>query len=200
MTERVVAVLARPNDLLDPTLVAAMLSDVVDLVAETPHVDSALAAAPGYDATAEAHSWPGTTIVHVPATPTLGEIFETVAAGIAGVAALAVVAADVPDLPTLLLGKLFSALAGPRGASMAVCPAAAGGLVAAATATPVPGWLHSLPVGLDDPDAVGRLRAAAPASGLSAVAGWHRIRSAEDVAALDPGLEGWDATRAHLRL
>lgn len=198
MTERVVAVMARPNDALAPPLVAAMLSDVIDLVADTPQVDAALAATPGYDVTAESLSWPGTTIVAVPPEPMLGEVFEAIAGGESGWTAIAVVAADVPDLPTLHLGKLFSAMAGPRGASVAICPASGGGLVAAATTLPVPDWLRSLPVGLDDTDALDRIRAASPAAGLSVVAGWHRIRTADDLAGLDLGLEGWDSTRAHL--
>ena len=28
--------------------------------------------------------------------------------------------------------------------------------------------------------------------------GWHRLRKPQDVARLDPGLEGWDNTRALL--
>lgn len=63
---------------------------------------------------------------------------------------------------------------------------------------PAPGWL---PVGLtlDTPDAVDRLRAATPTRrDLVVTQGWHRLRSPGDLAGLDPGLEGWETTRALL--
>jgi len=34
---------------------------------------------------------------------------------------------------------------------------------------------------------------------VQAVPGWHRLRSVEDLSRLDPGLEGWQATRGLLR-
>ena len=42
------------------------------------------------------------------------------------------------------------------------------------------------------------LRRVAPPRSLSVGPGWHRIRAAEDISRLDPGLEGWEATRALL--
>jgi hypothetical protein len=112
--------------------------------------------------------------------------------------AVAVVAPDVPDLPTLMLGKLFSALVGPRAGSVAVCPDEHGGVVAVAASLPIPTWLQGVPVGLDSPDAVAALRAGAPQSELSIGPGWHRVLAIGDLTRLDPGLEGWDATRAYL--
>jgi hypothetical protein len=55
------------------------------------------------------------------------------------------------------------------------------------------------PVGLDTPDALARLAASAvdPAA-LSVGPGWHRVRGPADATRLDPGLEGWPATRALL--
>jgi hypothetical protein len=198
MSDRTVAVLPRPPGALSAGLAAAMLADVVDLVAETPLVASALAAPLGYDA-AGALTWPGTIRVEVPADPTVAEVLNALAVmSEPNVLALAVVVADVPDLPTLLLGKLFSALAGPRGAAVAVCPAQGSGLVAVAANLPVVGWLSSCAVRLDDPDALDQLRAAAPLVELSVGPGWRRIREPGDVVGLDPGLEGWDATRAYL--
>ena len=32
---------------------------------------------------------------------------------------------------------------------------------------------------------------------VAPAASWHRLRSPEDLGHLDPGLEGWDATRAY---
>lgn len=199
MSDRVVAVLARPSASLPPALAAAMLEDVVDLVTDTALVAPALAVAEGYDVAAAALIWPGTLVVKVVAEPTLAELLAAVAAAVeAETPAIAVVAADVPDLPTLLLGKLFSALAGPRGAAVAVCPAEGGGLVAVAVTTPIAAWLVDSPARLDDPEALDVVRRTAPTGALSVGPGWRRVREPSDVAHLDPGLEGWDATRTLL--
>lgn len=105
----------------------------------------------------------------------------------------AVLPGDVPDLPGLLVGKLFGAcedrLAG-------VLPARDGRLAGLATRLPVPEWLRG--ADLDDPDALATLHAAAPAGAVVVGPGWHRLRAPEDVARLDPRLEGWAATRALL--
>ncbi|HEX6935398.1 MAG TPA: hypothetical protein VF227_02655, partial [Actinomycetes bacterium] len=80
-----------------------------------------------------------------------------------------------------------------------VLPCAGGGLVALATRVPVPDWVMGTRVGLDTSDAVARLRAAGPRrTAVSVGPGWHRVRSAADLSALDPGLEGWEVTRAVL--
>lgn len=111
-------------------------------------------------------------------------------------AAIAVVAGDAPDLPGLLVGKLFRALGS---AEVAVCPAAGGGLVAVASRVPVPDWFVRARVGLDTTDAVDRLQAAAPhPRSLGVAPGWHRVRVRADLDRLDPGLDGWDATRTLL--
>jgi hypothetical protein len=206
VSDRVVAVLARPSASLPEALAAAMLEDVVDLVASTPMVAAALAIATGYDVPPEI-IWPGTLVVTVPADPTIVDVLEAVSESAAEVlegtdaadpAALAIVVADVPDLPTLLLGKLFSALAGPRGAGVAISPAEAGGLVAVAANLPLTGWLAASSLRLDDPDAMVIARRAAPDRQLSICPGWHRVRTPSDVVHLDPGLDGWDATRTFL--
>jgi hypothetical protein len=62
---------------------------------------------------------------------------------------------------------------------------------------PLAGWLPD-DVRLDDPGALARLRAAAPPRALTVGPGWRRVRAPVDVQRLDPGLEGWDATRAYL--
>ncbi|WP_433540283.1 DUF2064 domain-containing protein [Streptosporangium sandarakinum] len=100
---------------------------------------------------------------------------------------------DAPDLPGLLVGKLFRRLGRAR---IAVCPAVGGGAVAIAAHLPYPAWAG---VGFDDPDPVRALRASAPGPRTVATGpGWHRLRTPGDVARLDPGLEGWDNTRALL--
>lgn len=117
-----------------------------------------------------------------------------------GAAQAAVLAADVPDLPPLLIGKLFRALGSQRRGQIAVCPGEGGGLVALAAWLPAPGWLAGVQAGpvseLDVTDIAERLRGAAPHRGaVRSGPGWHRIRSPADLRRLDPGLEGWDATR-----
>jgi hypothetical protein len=111
----------------------------------------------------------------------------------AGATIGAVLPGDVPDLPGLLVGKLFGACEDrPAG----VLPARDGRLAGLATRLPVPDWLRGFD--LDDPDALATLHARAPAGAIAVGPGWHRLRSPADVAALDPRLEGWAATRALL--
>jgi len=50
---------------------------------------------------------------------------------------------------------------------------------------------------LDDLDLATLRRLAGPRQ-VAATPGWHRLRRPEDVGRLDPGLEGWEATRALL--
>jgi hypothetical protein len=184
----------------------ALLEDTYDVVAGLELVRPALildtgdtgAIGGGGDdrRTAEAITWPGTPIVRagglLAALERLGEL---------GAEQAAIVVGDAPDLPPLLIGKLFRALGH---AQAAVCPAAGGGLVALAVPLPAPSWLFHGVAGsgyglFDLPDAFGRLRAAAPRPGLvQAGPGWHRLREPADLDLLDPGLEGWESTRALL--
>jgi hypothetical protein len=106
-----------------------------------------------------------------------------------------VVAADVPDLPGLVVAKCFAAL---EDVSVAAVPALRGGLVALGSRLPVPEWLLACGVDLDTDDAVARLRSAAPRRSFVATPPWRRLREPSDIASLDPGLEGWEATRALL--
>ena len=178
----------------DPGLAAALLEDVLDLVAGMEQVEGAVLCPPSYAETVRSLAWPGTPVVPVAATATVAEALAALRAIDAGEAV--VTCADAPDLPPLLVGKLFSAL---TSAAVAVCPGDGGGLVAVGSGLPVPGWLAACGVRLDDGDGLERLRAAAPARALHVGSGWHRVRTAADVERLDPGLEGWEATRAWLR-
>ncbi|TDD32877.1 hypothetical protein E1287_21375 [Actinomadura sp. KC06] len=179
----------------------ALLEDTYEVVAGLELVTSALVLDPPDQPDAEAVTWPGTPIVR---EPTLAGAFAALHALGAGTAAL--VAADAPDLPPLLIGKLFRALGH---APAAACPAQPddhgegrpAGLVALAARLPLPGWLAAAlqDIDLDTPDALARLRAAAPRPGLVPQGpGWHRLRTAHDLRFLDPGLEGWENTRALL--
>ena len=185
MTRRVVAVRV-PSVVAAGSLAAAMLEDVVDLVAGMQQVEAALVVAPGGEASARAAAWPGMAVL----TASAGVLPALVALEQYGADAVALVSADAPDLPPLLVGKLFSAV---TTTPVAVCPSSDGSVVALAATLPAPPWLADVDV--DAPDALVRLRAAAPSRGLHVGSGWHRIRDDSDTHRLDQGLEGWEATR-----
>jgi glycosyltransferase A (GT-A) superfamily protein (DUF2064 family) len=180
-------------DAVADELAAAMLEDVVDLVAGMQQVQPAIVVTPAGAGAAERVRWPGMTVVTLPAAVTTVEALA--ALGAAGADEGTVICADAPDLPALLVGKLHSAL---TTAEVAVAPADGGGLVALAARLPAPAWLAASGVDLDLPEALARLRTAAPRRALSVGAGWHRIRSREDLDTLDAQLEGWESTRALL--
>ncbi|TDC75185.1 hypothetical protein E1285_41790 [Actinomadura sp. 7K507] len=175
----------------------ALLEDTYEVVAGLELVTSALVLDPPDQPDAEAVTWPGTPIVR---ESTLAGAFAALHALGAGAAAL--VAPDAPDLPPLLLGKLFRALgSAPSAACQADGATGPDGLVALAARLPLPEWLDTALQGvdLDTPDALARLRAAAPRPGLVPQGpAWHRLRTTADLRLLDPGLEGWENTRALL--
>ena len=187
---RIAAVLAGVE--ADP-LSLAMLEDVVDLVEAMRELDAALAVRAGAPDAVRTVTWPRMPVLDVPAEPDVCAVLD--ALGELGAGEGTVVCPDAPDLPALLLGKLHSAL---TSAQVAVCPADDGRLVALAAVLPAPAWLREPALDLDAPDAVRRLRGAAPRRALHVGPGWHRIRSSEDAGLLDAGLEGWEATRAVL--
>lgn len=174
--------------------VRAMAEDVVDVVASLADVDVAIAGTPDRLADARAIRWPGAALIELAAG-------EGAVAALRALAELdydvgAIVAADAPDIPGLVLAKPVSALSS---ALVAMCPADGGGLAVLAARLPVPSWLVEAGVDLDTPDAVERLQVAAPRRrDARAVLPWHRLRAPTDVARLDPGLEGWEATRSLL--
>lgn len=191
MTARFAAVLARGAGAATPpgadpaAFRLALLEDTYEVIAGLEFVTPVLALT-GPDSGAEAVTWPGTPVVRTTGLgPLLGALHEL------GADQAAVVADDAPDLPPLLLGKLFRALGSGE---VAICPARGGGLVAMAARLPAPGWLAG--IDLDTPDAPSRLRAAAdPLGAVRSAPGWHRLRTIDDLAYLDTGLEGWDNTR-----
>jgi hypothetical protein len=108
---------------------------------------------------------------------------------------LVVVAADAPDLPGLVLAKVFKVL---HRSDAVVAPARGGGCVALGVRLPLAPWLAGLVLDLDA-DLGSGLAAAAPRHDRVALApAWHRLRTPADIARLDPGLEGWEETRAVL--
>lgn len=173
----------------------ALCEDTYDVLADLELLDAGLARDAPDSSLLGAVTWPGAPVVGLPdATRDV----EAVSISLEEIARLGydqavLVAPDAPDLPGLLVGKLLRALGS---AEVAVCPAAGGGLVALAANLPASPWLLSSGVGLDSADALAELRSAAPRRLAVGVGpGWHRVRSSVDLAALDPGLEGWPATR-----
>jgi glycosyltransferase A (GT-A) superfamily protein (DUF2064 family) len=182
---------ACPPGIAPAEFARAMAEDVADLLADLPGLEAVVAAAPDRVADAEDVVWPGTLVLEVAGRPV--DVLAALAER--GYDEAAVFAADVPDLPGLLVAKPFSALST---APVAAAPADGGGLVALACRLPVPAWLP-VDIDLDEPYAVERLKAAAPSPGdVVLTPAWRRLRRREDIAALDPDLEGWEATRALL--
>jgi hypothetical protein len=186
---RVVAVAVGRTD----PLAVAMLEDVVDLLASMLEVETAVVATASTAEIAAAVRWPQMPMLSV--SEPVAPLAVLAALHAAGADEGTVVAPDAPDLPPLLLGKLHSAL---TGATVAVCPDDRGGLVALAARLPAATWLADLDLDFDRPDLLSALRSAAPRRELSVGAGWHRVRGEADLARLDRGLEGWEATRGYL--
>lgn len=103
---------------------------------------------------------------------------------------------DVPDLPGLVVAKIFKAL---QRADVCVAPERGQGQGCAALGVRLP-WAAWIRSDLDlDRDPILELRSRAPRRTAVAVApDWHRLRAPAAVQRLDPGLEGWEATRALL--
>ena len=183
---------ACPPGIAPDAFARALAEDVADLLADLPGLDPVVAAAPDRVADAEDVVWPGTPVLET----RLGrpsDVFAALAAR--GYDEATVFVADAPDLPGLLVAKPFSALSV---AAVAAAPAEGGGLVALGVRLPAPAWLP-LDVDLDEPYAVERLKSAAPEpADLILTPSWRRLRGREDLAGLDPDLEGWESTRALL--
>jgi hypothetical protein len=135
--------------------------------------------------------WPGA--LHLPADITV----PTVAHQLTGEAdELVVVPADVPDFPGLVLAKLFKVL---HRTDIAIAPERGGdGCAAIGVSLPLAGWIPDDAFDLDH-NPVELLSTTAPRRSRYTIApAWHRLRTPANVARLDPGLEGWEETRALL--
>lgn len=175
----------------------ALAEDTYEVLAALDRVEVAVAVLDGTEASvreATDLTWPGTPVYA--AASLHAAITQAGTSGTGRVAAVVAVAYDAPDLPGLLIGKLFRALSS---ADLALCPSEDGSQVALGVNLPIAGWLtDSLDLSFDL--TLAELDDAKPRRHAVAVGpGWHRLRSAADLARLDPGLEGWDATRSLLR-
>ena len=172
----------------------ALAEDTYEVLAALDRVEVAVVVAGGDEAAVAevaALTWPGTPVYAVGAARPVLAAVEKVGPAVAVVA----VSHDVPDLPGLLIGKLFRALSS---ADLAVCPAEDGSLAAIGVNVPVAEWVRQTTPGFDTE--LSTLEQAKPRRHAVAVGpGWHRLRSTADITRLDPGLEGWDATRSILR-
>lgn len=190
---RLVVVLARHDAAgaappgLEPTAFArACLADSYEVAADLVEVASAIAG----PAEVADLLWPGSRRYD---EETVGGLAR-VCAGVAD--ELVVVPADVPDLPGLVLAKIFKVL---HRTDVAVAPERGGpGCVALGLRLPVAAWVPVDSLDLDlDPRS--RLEAAAPSrTAVASTPDWHRLRGPTAVHRLDPGLEGWEETRALL--
>jgi hypothetical protein len=169
---------------------SAMAEDLVDLLTPLPRVQPAIAAVAADLSLAAKIAWPSTRIYEVEA-PTIRAALA--AAWADGHDKAAVVLADAPDLPAMLIGKLLRPLSTRV---VAVAPAHDGGLLGAAARLPLPDWLPELDA--ETGDVVAARRSAPEPTMVASAPGWHRLRGPADLRRLDPGLDGWDATRAIL--
>jgi hypothetical protein len=184
---------APPGRTPDPWRLA-LAEDTYEVLASLDRVDVAVAVAGGDEAAlaeVAALTWPDTPVYSVdPSRPVLDAVEQAGSA-----AAVVAVSHDVPDLPGLLIGKLFRALGS---ADLAVTPAEDGSLAAIGIKLPIAEWVAESVLTFDTP--LAELETLKPRRHAVALGpGWHRLRSNSDLARLDPGLEGWDATRAQLR-
>ncbi len=178
---------AVPEGIAPDAFAAACLLDSYEVLADLIGVRSGIAGPPEV---AEL-LWPGA--LQLPADITV----RTIAGQLSGqIDELVVIPADVPDLPGLVLAKLFKVL---HRTDIAIAPERSGaGCVAIGVSLPLAEWIPDDAFDLDH-NPFGRLSAIAPRKSRCALAPtWHRLRTRADVTRLDPGLEGWEETRALL--
>jgi hypothetical protein len=191
---RVAIVLARygawqasPEGIDSSAFANACLLDSYEVVADLIGVRSGIA---GPDSVADM-LWPGA--LHLPADIAV----HAMADQLGGVAdELVVVPADLPDLPGLVLAKLFKVL---HRTDIAIAPEQGGdGCAAIGASLPLADWIPHDAFDLDH-NPFEWLSAAAPRKSRCTLApAWHRLRTPNDLRRLDPGLEGWEETRALL--
>jgi hypothetical protein len=178
---------AAPEGIDPASFAAASLLDCYEVVADLIGVKSGIAGPPS----AADMLWPGA--LHLPTDITVSAMADQ----LGGVAdELVVLPADLPDLPGLVLAKLFKVL---HRTDIAIAPERAGaGCAAIGVSLPLAEWIPDDAFDLDH-NPYPRLSTIAPRRSRCTLApAWHRLRPPTDVSRLDPGLEGWEETRALL--
>jgi len=178
---------AAPQGIDPDAFAAACLIDTYEVVADLIDIRSGIAG----PASAAELLWPGA--LHFPVEMTLPAIAHQLADE---VDELVAVPADLPDLPGLVIAKLFKVL---HRTDIAIAPEHGGpGCAAIGVSLPVADWIPDNAFDLDQ-NPFPRLSAIAPRrSRCTLTPTWHRLRTPADVLRLDPGLEGWEETRALL--
>lgn len=178
---------AAPEGIAPETFAAACLLDSYEVVADLIGVRSGIA---GPAQVAEM-LWPGA--LHLPPDITVPGIARELSGLVDEVV---VVPGDVPDLPGLVLAKLFKVL---HRTDIAIAPEHGGkGCVAIGVSLPLAEWIPDDAFNLNQ-NPYARLSVLAPRRSRCTLApSWHRLRTPADVTRLDPGLEGWEETRALL--
>jgi len=173
---------------IDPAAFAhACLADAYEVLADLIDVNSAIA---GPDSAAEL-LWPGSR--RLPADSSIAQL-----AGLLRdeVDELVVIPADAPDLPGLVLAKIFKVL---HRVDVAIAPQRGGtGCVAIGVAVPLADWIEPDLLDLDGQPHAQLAADRSLRARWSLAPDWHRLRIPADVHRLDPGLEGWEQTRALL--
>ena len=111
---------------------AALAEDVVDLLAPLPQVETAIAALAADLPLAAKIAWPSMPLYELPRCRSAP---PSQAAAADGHERAVVLMADAPDLPAMLIGKMIRPLSTR---TVAVAPAAGGGLLGVASRLPVP--------------------------------------------------------------
>jgi hypothetical protein len=178
---------AAPTDIDPAAFAAACLLDSYEVVADLIGVESGIAGPPSVSEML----WPGALHLLADITvPVMARQLSDV------VDELVVIPADLPDLPGLVLAKLFKVL---HRTDIAIAPERDGeGCTAIGVSLPLADWIPDDAFDLDH-NPYERLSAIAPRRSRCALApAWHRLRTPVDLRRLDPGLEGWEETRALL--
>jgi len=184
------ATAATPPGVDSTAFADSCLADSYEVLADLVGVTSGIV---GDDASLEELLWPGA--LWLPVAPGSRPPTSQLASQLTGRAdQLVLIPADVPDLPGLVIAKVFKAL---QRAEVCVCPERGGtGCAALGLRLPWAGWLPDLDL---ERNPLAQLRTLAPAGTRVAVGpDWPRLRSVGAIARLDPGLEGWESTRALL--
>lgn len=156
-------------------LAAAMAHDVYAVLMDLDSVEQVVAYTPAWAEVAAAVAWAGTPLLAVPEAPIVAAALTRTAS-----AEAVLVACDAPDLPALHLAATFRSLA--TTGLVASTALDGSGLVLLGLRLPAPAGFDA---SLDGP----------PPPGAAPTPPWRRLRTPGDLAALDPGLEGWEATR-----